>query len=165
MTDATLLAAVRHNCWANSQLIAFCEKLTPEQLEWTIPGTYGTVHQTLQHTIRAELGYLSALAGDPPPTALAPDTPAPLAEIAAHARSNAERIERALSEGFDPARRVKRPSGAVASLRVIAAQFIHHGSDHRAHVGSILGAHDVQPPDLDVWAYGVSIGEVQPPTR
>jgi hypothetical protein len=43
---------------------------------------------------------------------------------------------------------------------VIASQFIHHGSDHRAHIGSILGAHGVEPPDIDVWAYGRSIGEV-----
>ena len=33
-------------------------------------------------------------------------------------------------------------------------QFAHHGSDHRAHVGTILGAHGLEAPELDVWAYG-----------
>ncbi len=123
MTDATLLAAVRHNCWANVELIKFCSTLTPEQLAWTIPGaTYGSIHQTLQHTIRAELGYLAGLAGQPPPTALPQEKLAPLSEILDHARSNAERMERVLSDGFDPDRRITRPSGTVATARVIAAR-------------------------------------------
>ncbi|MGH2450267.1 MAG: DinB family protein [Candidatus Limnocylindria bacterium] len=165
MTDATLLRAVRHNCWANVELIRFCSGLSPEQLAWTVPGTYGSIHATLQHIVGAEHGYLHALTGDPPPGGfLAPGSgPVPLDDLLARARSNAERMESYLASGADPDRRITRPSGTVATADVIAAQFIHHGSDHRAHVGSILGAHGVEPPNLDVWAHGLELGLVTRP--
>ena len=167
MTDGTLLRAVRHNCWANGQMIEFCARLSPEQLAWTSGGTYGAIHATLHHIVGAEHGYLFALTGHRPPIeeerggrAMTPDWLAPLDELAERARSNAERMEAVLAADFDPSRVITRRRGDKATAGVIAAQFIHHGSDHRAHVGTILGAHGVEPPDLDVWSYGGSIGEV-----
>ena len=166
MTDAILLTAIRHNCWANVQLIEFCSKLSTDQLAWTIPGTYGSIHGTLQHIVGAEHGYLFGLTDELPPGGpLTGDRVVPLDELAARARSNADRIERALAAERDPDRMIKRPSGAVAAARVIASQFIHHGSDHRAHVGSILGAHGVEGPNLDVWQYGRSTGAVIAPPQ
>lgn len=166
MTDQTLLTSVRHNCWANLGLITFCWKLTPEQLEWTIPGTYGSIHGTLQHIVGAEHGYLHGLTGAfPPGGPLTPDRLVPLDELLSRATSNAERIERALANETDPERMIKRPSGAVAAARIIVSQFIHHGSDHRAHIGSILGAHDLESPNLDVWEYGRATGAVIPPPQ
>ncbi len=72
-------------------------------------------------------------------------------------------MEAVLADGFDPARVITRRRGDKATAGIIVSQFIHHGSDHRAHIGTILGAHGVEPPDLDVWAYGRSIGEAIPP--
>ena len=162
--DETLLRLVRHNTWANLTLFEFCAALPSEQLEWTTQGVYGTIHATLQHIIGAEHGYLHALTAEAPPGGmLTPGTKLPIEELSDRARSNGERMERALSTGFEPARRIARPSGAVAEARIIAAQYIHHGSDHRAHVGTILGANGAEPPSLDVWAYGRSVGEVTPP--
>lgn len=168
--DDTLLHAVRHNTWANLELLAFCAKLSAEQLAWTSAGTYGTLHRTLHHTIGAEHGYLFGLTGELPPIevegrgkSMAGDWVAPIDELIERARSNGERLERVLAAGFDPARRIKRPSGAIAAAGIIAAQYLHHGSDHRAHVGTILGANGVEGPDLDVWTYGRTIGEVIPP--
>lgn len=162
MTDGSLLRAIRHNCWANDKLIEFCASLSEEEVAWTIPGTYGGIHGTLQHIVGAEQGYLFRLTGEPPPRGLfQPDQLVPLAELRERARTNAERIERVLGSGFDPMRVVTRPQSKTrATAGVVVAQFIHHGSDHRAHIGSILGAHGKAPPDLDVWSYGSSIGEV-----
>lgn len=171
MTDETLLRTVRHNCWANDQLISFCRDLSPEQLAWTSGGTYGSIHATLHHIVGAEHGYLFALTGHRPPVeeerggrAMTTDWVAPLDELAERARSNLERMEQVLGNGFDPYRVIARRRGGTATAGIIAAQFIHHGSDHRAHIGTILGAHGIEPPDLDVWAYGLATGEtVQPP--
>ena len=170
MIDQTLLRAVRHNIWANLELLAFCAKLPAEQLAWTTAGTYGTLHRTLHHIVGAEHGYLYALTGERPPIeterggrAMTSDWQAPIDELIARARSNGERIERVLDAGFDPARMIRRPRGNEAAAAIIAAQFIHHGSDHRAHIGTILGANGVEPPSLDVWAYGHSTGEVTEP--
>lgn len=168
MTDATLLRAVRHNCWANAELISFCRPLSPEQLAWTVPGTYGGIHATLHHIVGAEHGYLFALTGHRPPIeeerggrSMSPgDWLCPLDELDERARSNLERMEAVLGADFDAERVITRRRGDKATAGVIAAQFIHHGSDHRAHVGTIFGAHGLEPPDLDVWSYGGSIGEV-----
>ena len=159
MSDATLLSALQHNNWANTQLLEFCADLTEEQLAWTSPGTYGSIHACLQHILGAESGYLFSLTGDElPPGGRLPDTLVPLDQLSAVARSNAERIERVVAAEQDPERKITRPSGAIVPATVIVAQFIHHGSDHRAHIGSILGAHGVEGPNLDVWAFGRAIG-------
>lgn len=168
-TDDTLLRAVRHNTWANLELLAFCAKLSPEQLAWTAPGTFGTLHRTLHHIVGAEHGYLFAFTGELPPIEvegrgkpMTGEWSATINELIERERSNAERIERVLDAGFDPARMIRRPRGNAAAAAIIAAQFIHHGSDHRAHIGTILGANGVEPPSLDVWAYGRTTGEVTP---
>ncbi len=170
MTDRILLTAVRHNTWANLELLAFCARLTAEQLAWTSPGTYGTLHSTLHHIVGAEHGYLFGLTGLRPPIeterggrAMTPDWQAPIAELSERARSNGERMAAALASDLDAARMIKRPSGAIAAAAVIATQYLHHGSDHRAHVGTILGANGMAGPNLDVWAYGRTSGEVIPP--
>jgi uncharacterized damage-inducible protein DinB len=162
-----LLRAVRHNGWANDQLIAFCERLAPEQLAWTVPGTYGSIHETLQHIVRGEEGYLFALNGDEVPPrgrVAAPDQGlVPLDELRDRARTSTERMERYIASGDDPSRRIPRPNGEVYAAGIAAAQFIHHGSDHRAHIGTILGAHGVDGPEIDVWMYALANGELVEP--
>ena len=169
MTDETLLRLVRHNTWANLELLAFCAKLAPEQLAWSAPGTYGTVHSTLHHIVGAEHGYLFALSGERPlieteggGRVLTPDWQAPLDELIERARSNGERVERVLASGFDPARLIARKGRNSSTAAVVVAQYVHHGSDHRAHVGTILGGNGLEAPWLDVWSYGSAIGEVAP---
>ena len=166
MTDATLLCAVQHNSWANQQLLEFCANLTEEQRDWTSPGTYGSIHACLQHILGAESGYLFSLTGgELPPGGRLPESLVPLDELRSLAQSNAERIERVVAAERDPERRITRPSGAIVPATVIVAQFIHHGSDHRAHIGSILGAHGVEGLNLDVWAFGRAVGVSTPAVR
>ncbi|HUQ42226.1 MAG TPA: DinB family protein [Candidatus Limnocylindrales bacterium] len=166
MTDATLLAAIRHNNWANKELVDFCARLSPEQQSWTSGGTYGSIHACLQHILGAESGYLHSLTGgELPPGGRLPDTLVPFERLTDLARSNSERIEKVIANEKDPERKITRPSGAIVPASIIVAQFIHHGSDHRAHVGSILGAHGVEGPNLDAWAYGRAIGVSTAATR
>lgn len=161
MTDRTLLTAVRHSCWANLQLLDLCAGLRSEQLAWTAPGTYGSIHACLQHIVGAEHGYLFALTGELPPNGpLAPEPLVPLEDLIVRARGSAERIERALAAEREPGRVVQRRRGGTATVAIFVAQLVHHGSDHRAHVGTIIGAHGVDGPDIDVWSYGLTIGEV-----
>ncbi len=171
MSDETLLRLVRHNTWANLELLAFCGTLTPEQLQWTTPGTFGTLHRTLHHIVASEHGYLFRLTGALPPIEvegrgkpMKGDWAAPIDELIERARSNGDRMERLLGGDFDPLR-VITLSDSKAPGAIIAAQYIHHGSDHRAHAGTILGAHGVEPPTEnggDVWGYGTSTGELEP---
>src|SRR5579884_2719803 len=63
-------AIFRHNQWANDQIFAACEGLSDAQLDATVPGTYGTIRDTLDHMVRAEEGYVSRLAGEGPPASV-----------------------------------------------------------------------------------------------
>ncbi|HET8568686.1 MAG TPA: DinB family protein [Candidatus Limnocylindria bacterium] len=169
MNDA-VVRSVRHDIWATLELLAFCSRLAPEQLAWSAPGTYGSVHATLQHVVRAQRGYLQRLTGDPPREVwMSPggrDVPAPherllpLAELTAKVRTIGDAMERLLASELD-VRQVLTTQDDRPTAGVVLAQFIHHGSDHRAHIGTVLGAHGVTPPDLDVWAYGRATGEHQ----
>ena len=38
------------------------------------------------------------------------------------------------------------------------AQVIHHGTDHRSQVCTILSTLGIEPPEIDVWAYGEATG-------
>ena len=127
-----------------------------------MPGTYGTIERTLRHIVGAEQGYLLAITGEPPADGVrvTPEMTIPLDDLAAKEREVLERCERVLAAPFDPARTVTRPR-VTATAGIVLAQLVHHGSDHRAHVGTILGSHGVQPPDLDLWAYGGSLGLVK----
>lgn len=161
---------MRHNTWANLEFLAFCVRLSSEQLAWTAAGTYGSLHDTLHHIVNSEHGYLFRLTGARPPIetegrgrTMTLDWRAPVEELAERARSNGERMEQLLAGGFDPERRIRWPSGENAAAAILVAQYVHHGSDHRAHAGTVLGAHGVEPPDLDVWTYGDSTGEWMPP--
>ena len=40
------------------------------------------------------------------------------------------------------------------------AQVIHHGTDHRSQICTALTQLGVEPPEIDVWAYGVASGRI-----
>src|SRR5687768_545812 len=52
-----------HNAWATAQVLAFCRGLDGPTLDATVPGTYGTIIETLRHLIDAEASYLFRLTG------------------------------------------------------------------------------------------------------
>src|SRR5665811_1696901 len=62
IVNTILQDIIEHHIWANDTLLAFCEKLTPDQLALTVPGTFGTVEETLVHVAANEEAYLHGLA-------------------------------------------------------------------------------------------------------
>jgi uncharacterized damage-inducible protein DinB len=57
----TLTTLFRHHQWANLRLFELCARLTPDQLDASIPGTYGSIRDTLQHIVTAEQSYFSRI--------------------------------------------------------------------------------------------------------
>ena len=51
-----MLRQLRHDVWATESLIAHCGRLTAEQLQLSVPGTYGTVLRTLHHIVSSDEG-------------------------------------------------------------------------------------------------------------
>jgi len=156
MTTSVLLELLRHKTWATFQVIEFCQGLAPEHLDATIPGTYGTVRETLRHLISADDNYLRSVTGEdiPPP----PDG-AGLGALADRFRDHAKRWEALFQDASLPDKEVYNRWGRASAVAPMA-QSIHHADDHRTHVLSILGARGIEVPELDVWAYGAESGYV-----
>jgi uncharacterized damage-inducible protein DinB len=49
--------------WANRMLFAVIEQLTPEQFTQHVAGSYGSIRNTLVHTMSAEWGWLARCGG------------------------------------------------------------------------------------------------------
>jgi uncharacterized damage-inducible protein DinB len=152
-----LLLLLRHKTWATVRLIEHCQSLKDEHLNLTISGTYGTIPATLQHLVEAEEDYFSVLTGEQVPQRQ-PSGSVPLPELAQRIRRLGPRWE-TLAEDTDIQERTATfPDGIGWPGAVLMAQALHHADDHRTHVLSILGAHGLEVPRLDVWAYARSAG-------
>jgi len=57
--------AFGHHVWATVRVIDACLELTPEQLETSVPGTYGPIIRTLRHLVGSDSWYLLDLTGNP----------------------------------------------------------------------------------------------------
>ena len=154
-----LIEAFRYNRWANLHLLDVCAKLSQKQLQLTSPGTYGTIAATWQHLVGAERRYLWRLGGDAGRFTVRHKFPG-IAVLRKDAAISGDRL-------IDLARRAKGDATVVSrwkegarrvNVGVLLIQALHHGNDHRTHVCTILGHHGIPYGDMDVWAYGESIG-------
>ena len=57
----TLTTLFSHHLWANLRLLERCAALTSEQLDASIPGSYGSIFDTLQHIVTSEQSYFSRI--------------------------------------------------------------------------------------------------------
>ena len=51
--------------------------------------------------------------------------------------------------------------GGESPAWVFVLQAIHHGNDHRTHVGTVLLNHQLEAPEIDVWHYGLAEGALK----
>jgi uncharacterized damage-inducible protein DinB len=154
---------IDYNNWANRGLLDFLADLPAETLDATASGVYGTIGETLEHTFSSELGYEHRLAGlpryEPPDEAGPPD----LERLQRLARESAARLAELSRRLPEPATMLPTSTGNRAAATILT-QLIMHGVEHRAHVGTILGANGIEPPDLDSWAHGIRVhGDDWPP--
>ena len=147
----------RHNAWATGQVLAFCRELDGSTLEATVPGTYGTISETLRHMIDAEASYLVRLTGAWPAPPWRGDDAVGLDVLAERAAVLATTLERFLAGDWDSERlgEARGDEGEVFAVPagVFLTQVLHHANEHRAHVCTILGALGHEPPDVSAWGY------------
>ncbi len=123
----------------------------------TAPGTYGTIHKTFAHIVRANEGYLNTYGLIPQPFI---ELTAPIEEIEsrlARVRDAVEQLFKSKELDFDHRLHDERRK-ADLDLWVPLVQFSHHGSDHRSQIGTILTLNGLEAPELDVWAYATTEG-------
>ena len=63
MTTSLLADAFGHHVWATLTLFDSLADLTPEQMETSVAGTYGSIRETAQHLVGADCSYLFVIGG------------------------------------------------------------------------------------------------------
>lgn len=154
LTD-TLSTLFSHNLWANLQLFEHCARLTDEQLDTTLSGTYGSIRDTLQHIVTAEQSYFSRISTGQPYRRPQGAPPMTITEMI----TSLGETGRGLIEWAPKI----QPHDTVAinwdgTMRdvpqtIILTQVINHATEHRAQIMAILTQLGIQPPELDSWTY------------
>ena len=154
---------IRHNDWANRQILAVFTRLDAANLEATVPGTFGTLIHTLRHIVGSECSYLFRLSGA---AQLAwreladADLDALRERMDALATVWEEYIRRDTSPEWRGEARGDEGEIFAVPAGVLVAQALHHGNQHRAHICTILGALGYEAPDVSGWGYADAMGRM-----
>jgi uncharacterized damage-inducible protein DinB len=160
MSDDALTTLFGHNLWANLRLLERCADLTGEQLDATIPGTFGSIRDTLQHIVTSEQSYYSRISTGLPRRRPADAPPLTIAEMMEAARATGSglmewapkvKAEDTVQFNWDGT-----PRDVPKAL--ILTQVINHATEHRAQITAILTQLGIEPPDLQGWQYFDELG-------
>jgi uncharacterized damage-inducible protein DinB len=148
--------AFQHHTWATEKLIRHLRSLPPAALTATAPGVYGEVAATLSHMLAADGRYLTYLEGAKAAPRSGTDQTRTLDELADQVRDQAVRwriVLARLSEiDVTLAARPDRPELPHVT-NLLVSQALHHGTDHRTQICTVLSTNGYESPDLDVWEY------------
>jgi uncharacterized damage-inducible protein DinB len=150
-----LADAFAHHVWATVRLIDACVSLSPEQLETSVPGTYGSILETMRHLVGGDASYLFVLTGGQ--VHEIDEDRMDLAQLRPVMEDNGAAWTSLLAQDLDPDSVVVRyrddGSQSHAPMGIRLAQALHHGSDHRSQICTTLTALGVEPPGIDVWEF------------
>jgi uncharacterized damage-inducible protein DinB len=162
MVSSLLSDAFAHHVWATDRLLEACATLSWEQLSATVPGTYGSIIDTLRHLVRSDCWYLSFFRDDVPEPA--EDGDLTIDDLRSIINSNGRAWLELLAGEIDPDRDVVERGGGWefhAPLGLRLAQVVHHGTDHRSQVCTALTSLGVTPPLIDLWDFGEATGRTR----
>ena len=156
--DDIVRAMFEHHFWATEQLVDHLDGLPAERLDASVPGTYGSMIDTLTHLIDADGRYLQRLR-DPAPPPMQDRVGIALAELRDELVQHRHRwdemlgaLERGELRAEIRATKDGYPDTPDAE-GLLLLQAIHHGNDHRTQICSTLGALGEEVPDLDGWQF------------
>jgi uncharacterized damage-inducible protein DinB len=170
MRRSLMTDAFAHHAWATLRLLDACLELEADHLETSVPGTYGSIIDTMRHVVGGDSWYLFDITGDPARRvehegmdlrglrAVIEADRAAWSELLAREPDVDEMVHEIDEEdGFE----------RDAPIGVRLAQALHHGSEHRSQICTALTTLGIEPPSLQVWDYGLDSGrsvEVLPTT-
>jgi uncharacterized damage-inducible protein DinB len=163
MGRSLLEDAFAHHVWATLRLVDTCVGLSTQQLETAVPGTYGSILDTLRHCIGSDAWDLFVATGDR--ASLIDEEDMNLSEFRAVMQSHGPAWSGLLARDLDPDVVLDEVDENDGYERHIAmgiqlAQVLHHGTDHRSQVCTALTALGVEPPRIDVLDFGMQSGRV-----
>jgi uncharacterized damage-inducible protein DinB len=155
MTGNLLADAFGHHVWASIRLLDACAELDDAQLATTVPGTYGSIVQTLRHLVGGDVFYLNVLRGGEPVEfdELSSDIPTMRAVMETHAAAWDAQITGDLDASTVVVEHEDGGYQTHAPFGIRLAQALYHGSDHRSQVCTALTSLGVEPPSLEVWDF------------
>jgi uncharacterized damage-inducible protein DinB len=160
-----LAVPIEYDNWATNKLAEFCAALPAAQRSLTTPGTMGTIEATLIHLVGAKERYAASLRGTPvPEDGVRETTTKDLGQVVTRAKALSEWFTQFASGPLDIEKVIER-RGADGSTQhmpmgILIAQFLHHGNEHRAQLGSILGANGIEPPHYSAFNWGHELGKI-----
>jgi uncharacterized damage-inducible protein DinB len=151
----TLTTLFNHNLWANLRLLEQCAELSSEQLDATISGARGSIHDTLQHIVTAEQSYLSRISTGQPHRQPADAPPMTIAEMMESLRTTGLGLIEWASkvQAGDTVRINWEGTPRDVPKTIILTQVINHATEHREQVKAILTQLGIEPLDLQSWSY------------
>jgi uncharacterized damage-inducible protein DinB len=162
MPSPLLADAFGHHVWATIRLLDACVALDDAELATTVPGTYGSIIDTLRHLVDGDVFYLDVLrGGDPEPFDKdRSDIPTLRAVMEAHGAA----WQRQVAGDLDPTTVVVEyeDSGyeTHAPRGIRLAQALYHGTDHRSQVCTALTTLGIEPPAIEVWDFALRDGRM-----
>ena len=162
MSRPLLADPFAHHVWATLRLIDTCLSLGPEQLGTVVPGTYGSILETMRHLDGADGSYLFVLTGG---RILAIDEDRmDLPQLRSAMEGFGAAWSALVAQDLDPDLVVVRHrddgSEGHAPMGVRLAQALHHGTDHRSQICTALTTLAVEPPAIDVWDFAAQDGRL-----
>ena len=160
MPPSVLADAFDHHIWATLRVLDACATLDDGQLATTVPGTYGSIVDTVRHIVGGDVFYLNVLHGGEPEPFDELGAPIPTMRVVMEAHGPA--WQRLIGGDLDPTVDVVEyeESGyeTHAPLGIRLAQALYHGSDHRSQVCTALTSLGIDPPGIEVWDFAALDG-------
>jgi uncharacterized damage-inducible protein DinB len=162
MTSSLLHDAMAHHIWATERLIDACDALTPEQLRAPVPGTYGAIIDTFRHLVSTDGWYITFFRDWT--NLIDEDADATLADLRSAITANGKVWIDLLAGDLDGEQDVVEHGDGWdfhSPLGFRLAQTIQHGTDHRSQICTALTSLGIEPPNIDLWAYGEATGRTK----
>jgi uncharacterized damage-inducible protein DinB len=162
MSKSVLTDALGHHVWATLQVLDACRSLSPQQLGTAVPGTYGSILDTLRHLVGSDASYLFVLTGGRIPEIEEErmDLPQLRAAMEGNGPSWASFVAQDLDMDSIVVRHRDDGSESHAPMSIRLAQVVHHGTDHRSQICTALTTLGLTPPEIDVWDFAAQDGRL-----
>jgi uncharacterized damage-inducible protein DinB len=161
VTVSNLEALYEYGYWANRRLFSVITQLTPEQFVQPVAGSYGSIRNTLVHTMSAEWGWLDRCGGPPRGAKLSPDD-YPTSQSVIERWSKVERYVREFLSTLtdqDLSRNVEysMPGSQPRSMPIgnLLQHSALHAIHHRGQLALLLRQLGVAPGNFDLLLYDI----------
>ena len=159
MTVKDLERLFEYGYWANRQLFTVVGRLTPEQFTQPVAGSYGSIRNTLVHTMSAEAGWLDRCGGPKRGPKLDPANYPTLDSVQQHWNRVEGQVRQFLTtlRDDDLDKRIEYSFGPGDAHAGTVSQLMHHAANHAVHhrgqVALLLRMLGQAPGDFDLLFY------------